>query len=77
MVHAYSAAFRTYVHDWGTLILMCLVAGHLYLAVLHPATRHALRGMTLGDVDEDWARKHHAKWVEREPAGDREEPSAR
>ena len=41
------------VHDWGTLILMFLVAGHLYLAVLHPATRHALRGMTLGDVDED------------------------
>ena len=47
---------------------MFLVAGHLYLAVLHPATRHALRGMTLGDVDEDWAREHHAKWVEREPA---------
>ena len=55
------------VHDWGTLILMFLVAGHLYLAVLHPATRHALRGMTLGDVDEDWARKHHAKWVEPVP----------
>jgi formate dehydrogenase subunit gamma len=51
---------------------MCLVAGHLYLAVLHPATRHALRGMTLGDVDEDWARKHHAKWVERAPASDRD-----
>jgi formate dehydrogenase subunit gamma len=52
------------VHDWGTLILMFLVAGHLYLAVLHPATRHALRGMTLGDVDEDWARRHHAKWAQ-------------
>ena len=58
------------VHDWGTLILMFLVAGHLYLAVLHPATRHALRGMTLGDVDEDWAREHHAKWVESVPAAD-------
>jgi formate dehydrogenase subunit gamma len=56
------------VHDWGTLILMFLVAGHLYLAVLHPATRHALRGMTLGDVDEDWARQHHAKWVDPIPA---------
>jgi formate dehydrogenase subunit gamma len=48
------------------------VAGHLYLAVLHPATRHALRGMTLGDVDEDWARRHHSKWVEPAPAPDRE-----
>jgi cytochrome b subunit of formate dehydrogenase len=40
-----------------------LVAGHIYLAVLHPATRGALRGMTLGDVDRDWASRHHAKWV--------------
>ena len=38
--------------------------GHLYLALIHPATRHALRGMTLGDVREDWAEEHHPKWVE-------------
>ena len=49
---AYRFAGTVIVHDWGTLILMCLVAGHLYLAVLHPTTRHALRGMTLGDVGE-------------------------
>jgi cytochrome b subunit of formate dehydrogenase len=24
--------------------------------------------MTLGDVDETWAREHHEKWVEPEPA---------
>ena len=42
---------------------MILVTGHLYFALIHPATRHALRGMTTGDVREDWARKHHAKWV--------------
>jgi formate dehydrogenase subunit gamma len=60
----YRFAGTVMVHDWGTLILMVLVAGHLYLAVLHPATRHALRGMTLGDVDEGWARQHHAKWVD-------------
>ena len=64
----YRFAGTVMVHDWGTLILMFLIAGHLYLAVLHPATRHALRGMTLGDVDEEWARKHHSKWVERAPA---------
>jgi formate dehydrogenase subunit gamma len=39
---------------------------HLYLAVIHPSTRHSLRGMTLGDVREDWAREHHPKWVEEE-----------
>ena len=67
----YRFAGTVIVHDWGTLILMFLVAGHLYLAVLHPATRHALRGMTLGDVDEDWAREHHAKWVEPAAAAER------
>jgi formate dehydrogenase subunit gamma len=68
----YRFAGTVMVHDWATLVLMLLVAGHLYLAVLHPATRHALRGMTLGDVDEDWARQHHAKWVEPTPASDRD-----
>jgi formate dehydrogenase subunit gamma len=60
---AYRYAGTVYVHDWGTFILMVLVAGHIYLAVLHPATRHALRGMTAGDVDRAWAEEHHAKWA--------------
>ena len=51
------------VHDALTYASIALVAGHLYLAVIHPTTRHALRGMTLGDVREDWAERHHAKWV--------------
>jgi formate dehydrogenase subunit gamma len=52
------------VHETLTLVSVAFLAGHLYLAVIHPSTRHALRGMTLGDVREDWAREHHAKWVE-------------
>ena len=52
------------VHETLTLASVALLAGHLYLAVIHPSTRHALRGMTLGDVREDWAREHHEKWVE-------------
>ncbi|HXF98717.1 MAG TPA: cytochrome b/b6 domain-containing protein [Gaiellaceae bacterium] len=51
------------VHDALTLFSVVLVLGHLYLAVIHPSTRHALRGMTLGDVREDWAREHHPKWA--------------
>ena len=52
------------VHETLTLLSVGLLVGHLYLAVIHPATRHALRGMTRGDVREDWAREHHRKWVE-------------
>jgi formate dehydrogenase subunit gamma len=54
------------VHELLTLGSVGLLVGHLYLAVIHPTTRHALRGMTLGDVREDWARAHHPKWVEQE-----------
>lgn len=54
------------LHDIVTLISLVLLAGHLYLAVIHPSTRHALRGITRGDVREDWAEVHHAKWVEDE-----------
>jgi len=58
------------VHDWASLLLGLLVLGHTYLAVLHPTTRHALRGMTTGEVDREWARKHHSTWVsEEETAG--------
>jgi formate dehydrogenase subunit gamma len=52
------------VHETLTLLSVGLLVGHLYLAVIHPSTRHALRGMTRGDVREDWAREHHRKWVE-------------
>jgi formate dehydrogenase subunit gamma len=50
------------VHDTLTVVSVALVLGHLYLAIIHPSTRHALRGMTTGAVREDWARVHHSKW---------------
>lgn len=55
------------VHEALTLASVALLAGHLYLAVIHPSTRHALRGITTGDVREDWAREHHPKWVREKP----------
>lgn len=55
------------LHDGLTLASVFLVTGHLYLTLIHPTTRHSLRGMTLGSVREDWAREHHAKWL---PPGD-------
>jgi formate dehydrogenase subunit gamma len=50
------------LHDGLLYASLVLLVGHLYLALIHPATRHALRGMTLGTVREDWAREHHARW---------------
>ncbi|HEY6016529.1 MAG TPA: cytochrome b/b6 domain-containing protein [Gaiellaceae bacterium] len=50
------------VHDGLMYVSLVLLAGHLYLALIYPSTRHALRGMTVGSVRRDWAREHHAKW---------------
>jgi len=50
------------LHDGLFFAATALLVGHLYLAVIHPATRHALRGMTLGTVSADWAQRHHSKW---------------
>ena len=52
------------LHDGLLYASLVLLLGHLYLALVHPATRHALRGMVLGTVREDWARRHHARWTD-------------
>jgi formate dehydrogenase subunit gamma len=50
------------LHDGLMYVSLGLLVGHLYLAVIHPATRHALRGITVGTVSEEWATRHHPKW---------------
>jgi formate dehydrogenase subunit gamma len=50
------------VHDIATWVAVPLIVGHLYLALVNPSTRHSLRGMVLGTVRRDWARRHHPKW---------------
>lgn len=51
------------LHDGLMFVSLALLVGHLYLAIIHPATRHALRGITVGTVREDWAAAHHEKWA--------------
>jgi formate dehydrogenase subunit gamma len=41
-----------------------LLVGHVAMAVLNPVTRPALRGMLLGAVSREWARKHHSGWLD-------------
>lgn len=64
------------LHDGLTIVSVFLVTGHLYLTLIHPTTRHSLRGMTAGSVREEWARKHHAKWLSREETGPTSGPAA-
>jgi formate dehydrogenase subunit gamma len=52
------------LHDGVMYVSLVLLVGHLYLALIYPSTRHALRGMTTGSVRRDWAEQHHKKWVD-------------
>jgi formate dehydrogenase subunit gamma len=61
--HRFQFASTILLHDWLTYISLALFVGHLYLALIYPATRHALRGMTVGNVRRDWAEHHHPKWA--------------
>ena len=51
------------IHDWLMYVSFFLFIGHLYLSVIHPATRHSLNGITRGWVDRSWAERHHSKWA--------------
>lgn len=50
-------------HTRLALLFAPVLAGHVYLAVVHPSTRESLRGMTRGVVRREWARRHHDAWV--------------
>jgi formate dehydrogenase subunit gamma len=62
--HRFRLSGALLVHDWLMYISFFLLLGHLYLSLLHPTTRHSLSAITRGWVHEDWARRHHTKWVD-------------
>ena len=52
---------------WIMHFLMAMMAspllfGHLYMAVINPATRIGLEGMLSGFVDRQWAKHHYRRW---------------
>lgn len=51
------------LHTWVSLVFVPVLLGHLYLAMVHPSTREALRGMTGGRVRRRWAARHHPAWL--------------
>jgi formate dehydrogenase subunit gamma len=53
------------LHDGVMYASLVLLAGHLYLAVIRPATHHSVRGIITGYVRSDWARRRHPRWVDR------------
>ncbi len=60
-----------HLHGPFAFLTTALIAGHIFMAVANPSTRHALRGMTLGSVNREWAAHHFPRWVEEMDAQER------
>lgn len=62
-------AWLATLHEISTYILLPVLAGHLFMALVHPRTRESLRGILFGIVDADWARRHHPRWYRKVARG--------
>ena len=61
------------IHVATAILATPLAIGHMYMALLNPATRAGLSGMLSGFVDRQWAMHHYARWYrEKFEAGERE-----
>ncbi|WP_181805793.1 cytochrome b/b6 domain-containing protein [Streptomyces shenzhenensis] len=49
----------TFVHDWLTLTIGIVLAGHVGMALGDPEAR---RGLRTGTVSREWARREHPLW---------------
>lgn len=50
------------IHTDLAYLALIVFLGHLYLSVVHPATRRAFHGIVFGTVNRAWAERHHPRW---------------
>ena len=55
------------IHAVGTILMMCMIMGHIYLGTL--GMQGAYKAMKTGYVDETWAKEHHELWYDDIKAG--------
>lgn len=52
------------VHAICVGLSIAVVVGHAYLGTFAPDGWKAFRGMVKGEVPEEWAERHHGRWVD-------------
>jgi formate dehydrogenase subunit gamma len=55
------------VHGVATVLMMAMFLGHIYIGTI--GMKDAYAAMKTGEVDEGWAKEHHALWYEDIRAG--------
>ena len=53
------------VHDLAAFMMATAITGHLYLAIIHPKSNPALKGIITGYVKTSFAKHHYGKWYAR------------
>jgi formate dehydrogenase subunit gamma len=56
------AIFSWLLHFFMAVMAVPLISGHLFMAVINPASRVGLSGMITGFVDREWAKHHYRRW---------------
>lgn len=51
------------IHVVAFLMVVFMVLGHVYMAILNPSTRPSFWAIINGHVDREWANHHHPHWA--------------
>ena len=70
-VNAFRLPGSVALHDGAMYIATFLLLGHLFLALIWPKTRPAMRGILRGTVRAEWAAEHHRAWAAEPPPAER------
>jgi formate dehydrogenase subunit gamma len=54
------------IHFFLALAVTPLIAGHIFMATINPASRKGFMGMITGFVDRQWAEHHYRRWFREE-----------
>lgn len=62
------------MHFLMATLAVPLISGHLFMAVINPASRIGLTGMITGFVDRHWAKHHYRRWYREHHEAAEEQP---
>jgi formate dehydrogenase subunit gamma len=60
-----SAIIFIFLHTLTTFLVGLTLSGHIFMALINRDTREGVGSIIDGEVDADWAKRHHPLWMER------------
>ncbi len=54
------------IHTAVAIGMVAALSGHVFMALVNPATREGIGSIIDGEVDAAWAMEHHPLWMERQ-----------